>query len=61
MNDSVIKLSLFVVGLLCSVIGTLSMVILLNIQTQIKEVRYTVDGICDTQSKYWPDHACKRK
>lgn len=59
-DGTLLKIASWVIGTLVTAFGVLFMFILLGIQTDIKEVKRTVDGICDTQAEYWPDHRCKR-
>lgn len=60
MKDILLKISSGVIIMLLTVLGTLAMNILIHIQTDVRENKRILNGICDTQAAYWPNHACKR-
>lgn len=59
-NELMLKISGALITLLVVGFCALAMNILITIQSEIKDVKRVVDGICDTQAQYWPDHKCKR-
>lgn len=59
-DGTLLKISAWVIGTLVTAFGALFMLLLVTIQHDIKDVKRVVDGICDTQAEYWPDHRCKR-